>query len=331
MTDARAKLAETVAARQPAGWATADGAYFGVGPVPGKLVVVFPGQGSQVVGMMRDVACLFPEMLGTLAAAGRDVVGKIYPPTDYGPDAPARQAAALTATTVAQPALGAVGLGVWRVLSERFGLTADAFAGHSYGELTALAAAGRVTEADFFRLSRKRGELMAAAAADAGGGMLAVLATPEAATTLVTAAGVDVVVANHNAPGQVVLAGPAAAVTAAEAAFRAAGVKCQRLPVAAAFHTRLVAGAAGPFRRFLDDIPMTAGTTAVYGNTTGDIYPADPAAAKDVLGGQLARPVGFVAEVRALLAAGVRTVVEAGPGRWSAGWSSRRPRPTGCR
>src|SRR5207249_6112135 len=124
----------------------------------------------------------------------------IYPPAAFDPDAAARQAAALTATDVAQPALGAVAFGAWRALSERFGVAADAFAGHSYGELPALAAAGRIGPADLFALSRLRGRLMAQQRPGDPGAMLAVFAPLADVAAAVRDAGLNGVVANKNAP-----------------------------------------------------------------------------------------------------------------------------------
>src|SRR5439155_11908850 len=130
----------------------------GQGPAPGKLAVLFPGQGAQYVGMSRDLACHFPPAFDVLSRC-RDVAEVIYPRPAFTPQERSRQEEALRATEVAQPALGAVSLGAWRVL-ESFGLRADAFAGHSYGELVALCAAGRLSEGDLFSLSRLRGRLM---------------------------------------------------------------------------------------------------------------------------------------------------------------------------
>ena len=160
-------------------WHTPEGVHFGSGPSGGKVAVLFPGQGSQYVGMLRELACLFPEVLASLAegnlAAAR-LSDRIYPPTRYDAERLKEDDAALRETQNAQPAIGAVSFGAWRVLRERFGLEADAFAGHSYGELVALAAAGRMASRDLFAMSRLRGELMARQREGDPGSMLAVLA-----------------------------------------------------------------------------------------------------------------------------------------------------------
>ncbi len=306
---AKDKLATNPHAKE---WTT-DAAHYGSGPVAGKLGVLFPGQGSQAVGMLRQLACLFPELLDSLATVP-DVAEKIYPPTSFAPDAKAKQDDALRATNVAQPAIGAVSLGAWRVLSERFGLTADAFAGHSYGELTALAAAGRISTADFTRLSRLRGDLMAEQGrrGDAGT-MLAVLAPVAAIDEAVGECGASVVLANRNAPNQTVVSGATVEIEKLAAVLAAKRLRSARLPVAAAFHSPLVAGAAGPFRAALDTVEFRP-AAPVYANTTAAEYSADASLARDLLGQQLAKPVEFVAQVRAMIRAGIRTFVEVGPG-----------------
>jgi acyl transferase domain-containing protein/acyl carrier protein len=317
-----ASAAAKLRAEPGAAWHLPEGVHFGRGAAPGAVAVLFPGQGSQQVGMLRDLACLFPEVLAALAEANEAVPpadgvrlsDRIYPPTRFDPAAAKADDEALRDTRAAQPAIGAVSWGAWRVLADRFGLRAAAFAGHSYGELVALAAAGRLAPTDLFALSRLRGELMAKGRDGDPGAMLAVFAPAADIEAVVRREGLNLVVANRNAPAQTVLSGATADVERAAAAFTAAGLKSARLPVAAAFHSPFVADAAGPLREALGRIELAAGSAPVFANTTAAPYPDDAAAAKDLLAHQLANPVAFVDEVKALAAAGVRTFIEVGPG-----------------
>ena len=141
-------------------WSLSDGAFFG-GGAGGKLALLFAGQGSQYVGMARDLACQFPEIFNALAQADAVFEGSprlsdiVYPRPVFAAEAKAAQETALRSTDCAQPALGAIELGMLRLL-ETFGLKAQGYAGHSYGELTALAAAGRLTETELHSLSGLR-------------------------------------------------------------------------------------------------------------------------------------------------------------------------------
>ncbi|HEY2784024.1 MAG TPA: SDR family NAD(P)-dependent oxidoreductase [Fimbriiglobus sp.] len=305
-------------------WQTPDGAIFGSGPVPGKLGVLFPGQGAGYPGMLRDLACLFPELLDALDAANRAFATQgevrrlsdlIYPPSDFTSGAKERQESALRATDVAQPAIGAVSIGAWLAVASRFGLDASAFGGHSYGELPALAAAGRIGLGELFILSRLRGRLMGHARPGDPGLMLAVMAPTGSVQAVITECKAQVVIANKNAPAQTVLSGPTVEIEKVERAFAGVAVRTVRLPVAAAFHSPFVADAAGPFREALSAVEIRPGAAPVFANTTGKEYPADADATRDLLGRQLAHPVEFVAQIRAMHAAGVRTILEVGPGQ----------------
>jgi acyl transferase domain-containing protein/NAD(P)-dependent dehydrogenase (short-subunit alcohol dehydrogenase family) len=292
--------------------------FLGCGPCSGKLAVLFPGQGAQYPGMLRELACHFPAMHDTLAQACQsaaqegDLIDRIYPLIAFTAEARRANEEALRATDVAQPALGAVSLGAWRIL-EQFGVRATAAGGHSFGELTALCAAGRLKPEDFFRLSWLRGRLMADAA-DMEGAMLAVQATEETVCEVLRAENLDLVLANKNAPRQTVLSGPTAAIGRAAAAFAARKIPTQRLAVSAAFHSPLVASAVGPFRAALEEIEVPPGTMPVFANTTAQVYPEDAAGARELLAGQLARPVEFVREIERLHESGIRTFLEVGPG-----------------
>jgi acyl transferase domain-containing protein/NAD(P)-dependent dehydrogenase (short-subunit alcohol dehydrogenase family) len=301
-------------------WSSPDGAYFASGPVPGKVGLLFPGQGAQYTGMLRDLSCSFPEMLDTLTAAdagfettgGARLSDLIYPPTAFGTGVHEQQEEALRATDVAQPAIGAVSLGALRVLKS-FGLKPEAVAGHSYGELTALCAAGRLDEDAFHTLSRLRGRLMAAGDGDKGS-MLAVSAPLADIERMLAEEGLDLVIANCNAPAQAVLSGFSVEITRAVTACSGRKLTCKQLPVAAAFHSSLVADAAEPLLAALADIHIADGSIPVFSNTTASEYPASASKARKLLAGQLARPVEFVAEIEAMHVAGVRTFVEVGPG-----------------
>jgi len=306
--------------REQATWRSPEGIYYGSGRPAGGLAMLFPGQGAQYPGMGRDLACAFPAFLDTLTQASRSYqhhhaqaqsfVDLLYPLSVFSPELRQAAEAALRATASAQPALGAVGLGAWRVL-EQLGIRADACAGHSFGELTALCAAGRLTESAFHDLGNLRGRLMAGAGE---GAMLAVLAPVDAIRQVLVEENLDLVLANRNAPQQTVLSGPVALIERAATAFAARQMRAQRLAVSGAFHSPLVAGASQPLRQALEQIALPPGRVPVYANTTAAPYPDEPAAARDLLAGQLAHPVEFQAQIEAMYQAGVRTFLEVGPG-----------------
>ena len=301
-------------------WQTPDGAYFACATVPGQLGMLFPGQGSQYTGMLNDLACRFPQLLDSIGAAndgfpsgdGKLLSDIIYPVSAFDAQARSAQDDALRATQAAQPAIGATSLGALRLL-ESFGVSPAAVAGHSYGELTALCAAGCLTEDALHALSRLRGQLMGAGNGDKGS-MLAVSAPLGKVSEVIAQEDLDLVIANRNAPSQAVLSGSTQEISRAAAAFSARSLTCKQLPVAAAFHSPLVADAAAPFLAALEKIELKSAEIPVYANTTAAAYPDDSTQAKTLLASQLAKPVEFVAEIEAMYAAGVTSFVEVGPG-----------------
>jgi len=298
-------------------WSSPEGIYFGSGR-PGKLGVLFPGQGAQYVGMGRDLFCQFPEAFATLENADAAFEGDarlsdfIFPRPAWKPEQKEAQEKALRSTDVAQPALGAAALGALKVLA-RFGVKPDAFAGHSYGELVALHAAGRFDEKTLHALSGLRGRLMASGKGDLGS-MLAVQSALADVEKIVAEEKLDLAIANRNAPAQNVLSGATVEIERAEKLFAARGHKCVRLPVAAAFHSPLVAQALAGLAKALKDVPFSKPSAPVYANTTGEPYPSEAAKSRELLAHQLAKPVEFVKLVEAMHRDGVRTYVEVGAG-----------------
>ncbi|MCP4870552.1 MAG: PfaD family polyunsaturated fatty acid/polyketide biosynthesis protein [Proteobacteria bacterium] len=308
--DASVASARTGLAAEPSAAWSRPGVHHGVGAADGGLGLLFPGQGSQYVGMGAELSTLFPELLEALSAEP-ELAARIVPPPTFDADERAAAAAALTATDTAQPALGLVEAAMFELLG-RFGVRADATAGHSYGELVALHAAGRLDRRELMTLSRERGRLMAGDGSDRGT-MLAVLA-PLADIEAVLADGtLDVVLANRNTPQQGVLSGSRDAIDAAEAACADAGLRTRRLDVAAAFHSKLVADARDGLAAALESASFGPGLVDVHACASAAPYPAEPAAARTLLADQLASPVRFVELIEGMHAAGVRTFVEVGP------------------
>ena len=312
------KAAELLAAGNS--FSVPGGIDFCAGPAEGSVGFLFPGQGSQSLYMGADVAMASATALGVWDRAAEiefapdvrlhDVV---FPRPVFDEAARSEQRARLTATEWAQPALGAASLALLAILREA-GVHPAAVAGHSFGELTALCAAGVLTPEDLLRVARRRGELMAAAAA-VPGAMTSVAARREDVQPLLDEWKLEVVVANHNSPRQLVLSGATQAIAEAERHLGEKGMAATRLEVATAFHSSLVSPAAQPLREFLASVPLAAPSIPVFANTSAAPYPSEPEAMRDLLAHQLAKPVRFVEQIEAMYASGVRTFVEVGPGR----------------
>ncbi|MFT7521147.1 MAG: malonyl CoA-acyl carrier protein transacylase/acyl carrier protein, partial [Kiritimatiellia bacterium] len=284
-----------------------------------SLAVVFPGQGSQYVHMARTAALRHPPLLSAIdraqsamrRAAGGSLACRLYPSPAWTDDDKAEQAAALTATEWAQPALGAVDKGYWDVLYS-YGVRASAFAGHSYGELVALCAAGAYDEDTLHTLSRVRGQAMRADPGVDRGTMAAISGELHAIRAVVDTVD-DVVLANLNHPTQGVISGTRDGVRLALRALEDAGLRGREIPVSAAFHSPLVADAREPLAQALREANVSATTVPVFANKTAAAYPANPDAMRELLADQIVSSVDFVGVVQAMLDAGARTFVECGP------------------
>ena len=291
--------------------------FYQPGVEAGKVVFMFPGQGSQYVNMGRELACVFPEVLESIERSdrfspeGQPLSAKMYPPPSFNDDLKKTREEALTATNAAQPALGALNRGIYEILSQRFGLTPDFTCGHSYGELCALYAAG-VYDADALcKVSALRGELMAKG--DGGRGAMAAVTAPLEKVEALLPELKDVVIANRNSPGQCVLSGTKEAIKAATAVLKEKGMRAIPLQVGAAFHSPLVASAEGPFRKGLDEVKFAKPGIPVVANKTAADYPSDGKKMKDLLANQLVSQVNWVSQVEELYSRGARTFIEVGP------------------
>ncbi len=285
-----------------------------------QTAFVFPGQGAQYVNMARESGLYLEELRSALELADatlRDDIPEllsnyILPPAVFDDAGEQAQQRALTDTRIAQPAIGSVALGYLRFV-QRLGVQAVATAGHSYGEYAALHAAGVIGAEDFLRLSAVRGRAMAdAAKAAAPGTMAAVQAARDQVDALIAPFD-GVRIANHNAPEQSVISGPKAAVEQAVKAIGEAGLRAVLLPVSGAFHTELVAAAQAPLSAAIHAAAFHSPNCAVYANTNGAPYPAEPVAIQQQLDGHLLHSVEFVSEIEAMYAAGCRVFLELGP------------------
>lgn len=292
-----------------------------------RAAVLFPGQGSQYTGMSRELALYFPVYADMLSEAdgllsepfarrfgGARLSHFIFPRGCYSERAKARATKALTGTDVAQPALGAMGAGLWKLM-ESFGLRARMAGGHSYGEFTALFAGGVIGFDALLSLSEARGRSIVDAITNTGGefGTMAAIRAPRDYVEKAISDIDGLVVANHNAPRQCVISGPASAIERASERMALDGVSFTKIPVSAAFHSRFVKPAQSALAEVIGKINWRKADIPVYSNTTGEPHPDDAEEIKRVMTEHLVRPVEFVAEIEAMYRDGARVFLELGP------------------
>ena len=290
-----------------------------------KNAVVFPGQGSQSVGMLSDVIGEFPIARDALAQADESLG---YSLSDLILNGPAEK---LNSTNHTQPALVAVEVAMWRALSGK--IACDVMAGHSLGEYSALVCAGALDYSDALKLTRKRGELMQKAVPDGVGGMAAVLGMDDELVEKICAdCAQDQVVqaANYNSPGQLVVAGNKEAVERVVVACKEAGARrALILPVSGPFHSALMKPAAEDFAEYLSGFTINAPQVPVLQNASNK-FETDPDVIRENLIKQIDHAVRWTDGVTQLAENGVENVFEVGPGKVLTGLNKRINKALNC-
>ena len=286
-----------------------------------RTAALFPGQGSQYLNMGREAAISHPVLRQTFENMDQlfqeegktHLTDVVFPRPAHDPETREAQEKALRETDYAQAGIGVYSCGLYRILQEG-GFQPDFTAGHSFGELTALWAAGVIDQPAFLRLVKARGKAMLPPedSQEESGTMAAVQAAPDQ----VKEALLDhprVSIANENSPTQTVIAGPHRAVEQAEQVLNGLGYKVTLLPVSAAFHTPLVEHASQPFAGAVGRERFQPGRIPVFSNTTGEKYPEESDRIKEILSDHILHPVIFQTQIEALYQSGVRVFVEIGP------------------
>ncbi|HUP28953.1 MAG TPA: ACP S-malonyltransferase [Usitatibacter sp.] len=283
------------------------------------LAIVFPGQGSQSVGMMQGFASV-PIVELTFREAGGLVDVDYWGMVNDGPPE------ALNQTVNTQPLMLIAGVACWRAWRERGGAMPEWFAGHSLGEYTALVAAGALKFEDALPLVRFRAQAMQDAVPEGTGGIAAILGLDDdklAGVCADAAQGQVVEPANLNSPGQVVIAGHRAAVERGMALAKERGAKrAVMLPMSAPSHCSLMRPAAERLRERLAKVDISRPAVPVLHNRSVEAYD-DPARIRTALVEQLDHPVRWIETVRALVSRGVTRIVECGPGKVLTGLDKR--------
>jgi len=285
-----------------------------------SLAFVFPGQGSQSLGMLAELGAQQSVVVDTFAEASSALGYDLWALTQTGPEEQLNQ------TDKTQPAILAASIAIWRLWQTEGGAQPAFVAGHSLGEYSALVAAGSLPFADAIKLVELRGQLMQQAVPAGQGGMAAILGLEDAdvlAACAEAAQGEVVSAVNFNAPGQVVIAGSAAAVERAIEACKAKGAKrAMALPVSVPSHCDLMRPAAERFASSVESIEWQAPQIPLVQNVSAAVV-ADLEVLKRDLLAQLYSPVRWVESMVALGDRGVTSLVECGPGKVLSGLNKR--------
>ena len=285
-----------------------------------NVAFVFPGQGSQSVGMLAELGAQHSVVIDTFAQASAVLGYDLWQLIQHDVDSQINQ------THITQPVLLAASVALWRLWLQQGGSTPNILAGHSLGEYSALVCGGALDFADALRLVEARGQFMQAAVPPGEGAMAAIIGMDDEAVVAVceaSAQGQVVAPVNYNSPGQVVIAGATLAVGRAMVACKEAGARAAMpLPVSVPSHCELMLPAAEQLRTMLADIEITVPTIPVVQNVDAKVATAAATIVNNLVA-QLHQPVLWTQCVESIAASGVDLVVECGPGKVLNGLSKR--------
>ncbi|MFA7007781.1 MAG: SDR family NAD(P)-dependent oxidoreductase [Elusimicrobiales bacterium] len=287
-----------------------------------KIGFLFPGQGSQYVDMMRDLAAKYEVVQATFDEADRilekmigvNLTGTLWSKPGESREELEKRENAIKQTQMTQPAMMTADMAMFRLLTS-FGIKPDMVMGHSLGEYAAATAAGVFTLENGLRAVTSRAKEMSSVKVKDPGKMASIGWPSEKVAAELKKINGYVICANKNCPLQTVIAGERKAVEKAVELFVSLGVQAQEIAVSHAFHSAIIEPAIGPYRKFLESIPTEPWTIPLLSNVTAGYFPADKQGTYDLLLKQMTSPVEFIKQLERMYADGVRTFIECGPKR----------------
>ena len=288
---------------------------------PGGIAFLFPGQGASVyIGMGADLAMHFTDAMDIwdLSATGDRNRGAkellhtvVFPLPVFSKKEEIAQINKLCLTQWSQPGVLTTSITLSKLL-KGLGITPDCVGGHSLGEISALYDAGILDMESLFDVCSKRGDLMAKAATDPGT-MTVVFSNADKPQAILNQSKTQIIIANYNSPGQVVLSGPTDDMKKIEQAMDENNLKFKRLPVSTAFHSTMMSKIRIPFLDYLKKFDLKKPQIPFYSNVSGSLHQNRPSAIREALARQINHPVLFTQEIQAMYTAGIRTFIEVGP------------------
>ena len=287
-----------------------------------KVCFMFPGQGSQYVDMMKDLASKYKIVQDTFDEADRlltDIIGQTLTETLWSKPGEtkeqiAEREAAIKKTEMTQPAVLTADIAMMRLLSS-FGIKPDVVMGHSLGEYAAAVAAGIFDFENGLKAVCTRGKVMSEIRVEDNGKMASIAAPVEKVEPELARVAGYVAVANKNCPTQTVIAGASKSIDEAIDMFTAMGIQAVQIPVSHAFHSAIVRPAMPQYRAFLDTLQFHSPTMPITTNVTAEFYPSDPEKIKDLMVTQISHSVEWIKQLKTTYDSGVRLFVECGPKR----------------